>query len=322
MQWMQPSFKEDEMGLRIKTNVVALKAQRNLSNNNRKLQQSMERLSSGKRINRSADDAAGLAVSERIRARIGSLNVVKRNASDAISYIQVAEGGLNETTNILVRMRGLASQAASDTIGNRERSFLNKEFQELKSEVGRIVKSTEFNGAKVLHVEDGEEPAPMQIFVGSSNKADADVDVDASDNPDILTINLETLVQLNDSFNAIAEDSMRVIPDADDLTSGGATDLGGDGNTNQLFQTLDQSLNSIADYRATLGSVQSRLNSTITNAEISGENLAAARSRISDVDYAAESAKFAQARILMQAGLSVQAQANAYPEMALSLIRG
>jgi len=310
------------MGLRIKTNVEALKAQRNLSNSNRDLQKSMERLSSGQRINRSADDAAGLAVSERIRARIGSLNVVKRNASDAVSYIQVAEGGLNETTNILIRMRGLASQAASDTIGNRERSFLDKEFQELKSEVGRIVKSTEFNGSKVLYVEEGEEPEPMQIFVGSSNKADSEEELDAADDPDILTINFETLVKLSESLSKIDDDSMRVIPDIDDLTSGGATDLGGDGNTNELFKVLDQSLNSIAEYRATLGSVQSRLNSTITNAEISGENLAAARSRISDVDYAAESARFAQARILMQAGLSVQAQANAYPEMALSLIRG
>ncbi|MEZ4742790.1 MAG: flagellin [Bdellovibrionota bacterium] len=310
------------MGLRIKTNVEALKAQRNLSNNNRMLQQSMERLSSGQRINRSADDAAGLAVSERIRARIGSLNVVKRNANDAISYIQVAEGGLNETTNILVRMRGLASQAASDTIGNRERSFLNKEFQELKAEVARIVKSTEFNGSKVLYVEEGEEPSPLQIFVGSSNKADQTEEVDPSEDPDILTINFKSLVNLSESLSQIADDTMRVVPDIDDLTTGGATDLGGEGNTNTLFKVLDQSLNAIAEYRATLGSVQSRLNSTITNAEISGENLAAARSRISDVDYATESANFAQARILTQAGLSVQAQANAYPEMALSLIRG
>jgi flagellin len=218
-------------------------------------------------------------------------------------------------------MRGLSSQAASDTIGNRERSFLNKEFQELKAEVKRITDSTEFNGSKVLRLAEGEDPKPLQIFVGSSNKADA-VETDAKSDPDILTIDLSSLKSLNADLDKIQDDSIRIIPDAEDLSSGGATDLGGEGQTNELFKVLDQSLNSIAEYRATLGSVQSRLNSTITNAEISNENLAAARSRISDVDYAAETAKFAQSRILMQAGLSVQTQANAYPEMALSLIRG
>jgi flagellin len=142
------------MGLRIKTNVEALKAQRQLSNNNKDLQSSLERLSSGLRINRSADDAAGLAVSERIRARMGSIDVVKRNASDGISYIQVAEGGSKTRGEPMIANRGLSSQAASDTIGNRERGFLNKEFQELKHEVKRITDSTEFNGSKVLKITD------------------------------------------------------------------------------------------------------------------------------------------------------------------------
>jgi flagellin len=306
------------MGLRIKTNVEAIKASRQLGESNRTLQSSMERLSSGQRINRSADDAAGLAVSERIRARTSSLDVAKRNASDGISYIQVAEGGLNETTNIVIRMRELASQAASDTIGNRERSFLNKEFQQLRQEVDRIVKSTEFNGAKVLTMEGNE---PMQIFVGASNRG-ADFegnvpDIDEATDPDILTIDLGDLEELSDAIKAITDDEIAVLPEDVD---GNARELGPTG-TSELFTRLDNALNSIASFRATLGSVQSRLNSTITNIEISNENLNAARSRIVDVDYAAETARFAQARILTQAGISVQTQANNYPEMALSLLR-
>lgn len=251
---------------------------------------------------------------------MGALDVAKRNASDGISYIQVAEGGLNEVTNILVRMRGLSSQAASDTIGNQERSFLNKEFQELKQEVKRITESTEFNGSKVLKLGEDDDAKPLQIFVGSSNKADA-TELSSANDPDVLTLDFSSLKELNIDLEKIQDDTIRIVPDVDDLSAGGATDLGGEDNTNNIFQVLE-SLNSIAEYRATLGSVQSRLNSTITNAEISNENLAAARSRISDVDYAAETAKLAQSRILMQAGLAVQAQANAYPEMALSLVRG
>lgn len=310
------------MGLRIRTNLESLKANRQLSKSNRQVQSSLERLSSGQRINRSSDDAAGLAVSERIRARIKSLDVTKRNANDGISYIQVAEGGLNEVTNNIVRMRELASQAASDTIGNRERSFLNKEFQQLKQEVSRITDSTEFNGSKVLQLSDDGDVKPLQIFVGSSNRADSDGEVDIENDPDILTIDLSDLSNLTEALDNVADESMRVITDPDDLSVGGATDLGGDGNTNNLFKTLDTALNNVAEYRATLGSVQSRLNSTITNNEVATENLSAARSRITDVDYASETARMAQGRILMQAGLSVQAQANAYPEMALSLIRG
>ena len=156
------------MALAIKTNIAAIKNQRSLDSSSNQLQQSMERLSSGVRINKSADDAAGLAVSERMRAKLRSLEVAKRNSNDAISYIQTAEGGLNEITNIAVRMRELTSQAASDTLGNRERSFLNKEFQQLRAEIGRIRESTEFNGAKILTSEVAEKP--IEIFVGASNR--------------------------------------------------------------------------------------------------------------------------------------------------------
>lgn len=314
------------MGLRIKTNVTALKSQRQLGQSNRKLQDSMERLSSGQRINRSADDAAGLAVSERIRGRVRSLDVAKRNANDGISYIQVAEGGLNEVTNMVVRMRELTSQAASDTLGNLERSFLDKEFQQIRQEVSRIIDSTEFNGTKVLQTPESGEIKPISIFVGASNRGTdiitgEDPDFEGGADPDILKINLEDLSELSDKLAVVfnSDEGISLVPEDPE---GGAAELGGSlGSTNELLKGLDNTLNAIAGYRATLGSVQSRLNSTITNIEISNENLSAARSRIVDVDYASESAKFAQARILTQAGLSVQSQANSYPEMALSLLR-
>lgn len=306
------------MGLRIKTNVDSLTSQRRLSENSRELSSSLEKLSSGQRINRSADDAAGLAVSERIRARVRSLDVAKRNASDGISYIQVAEGGLNEVTNIMVRMRELASQAASDTVGDRERSFLDSEFQQLRQEAKRIVDSTEFNGTKVLSAEDG--PEEIRIFVGASNRGN-DIegnapDIDPDSDPDILTISQRDLESLTEELEKVTVDELDIQTEEGE----GAQDLGPDG-TNDLFNKLDSALNTVAQYRATLGAVQSRLGSTITNIEISAENLSAAQSRIRDVDYAQETAKFAQARILTQAGLSVQAQANQVPEMALQLIR-
>lgn len=307
------------MGLRIKTNVESLVAQRRVNESRKALGESFEKLASGQRVNKSADDAAGLAVSERIRAKVRSLDVAKRNANDGISYIQVAEGGLNETTNIVVRMRELTSQAASDTLGNREREFLNKEFQQLRQEVGRIVDSTEFNGSKVLKLEDNK---PMKIFVGASNRGnDQDgnaPDIDLDNDPDVLTVDLKDLAYFREALTNVVDSDLSIVPSDSD---GGASDLGPDG-TNDVFNRLDTMLDSMASYRAVLGSVQSRLNSTITNIDITGENLSAAQSRIRDVDYASETSKLASNRILSQAGVSVLAQANQNSEMALQLLRG
>ena len=307
------------MGMRIRTNIESIVAQRNATDARKKLSESLEKLSSGKRINKSADDAAGLAVSERIRASSRSLAVAKRNANDGVSYIRVAEGGLNEVTNIIVRMRELGSQAASDTIGNREREFLNKEFQQLKQEVGRIVDSTEFNGARVLSPGDSDEP--IRIFVGASNRANnsdgSAPDIDPDADPDVLAIDLSDLQQLSENLEIFQDEGLAVVPDDPD---GGAQDLGSEG-TADMLNKLDTALNSVAAYRATLGSVQARLNSTITNIDVTAENLLAAQSRISDVDYAVETANFTQARILTQAGVSVLSQANSTPELAINLLR-
>jgi len=307
------------MGLRIKTNVESLIAQRKLSESREQMSNSLEKMSSGKRINKSADDAAGLAVSERLRAKSLSLEVAKRNASDGVSYIQVAEGGLSEVTNNIVRMRELAAQAASDTIGNREREFLNKEFQQLRQEVGRIVRSTEFNGSRVLQVGDTDEP--IRIFVGASNRAsDSDgnaPEIDPDNDADVLTIDLSDLRALSEVLGFFDDEGLAVVPTSED---GGAQDLGANG-TADLLNKIDTALNSVAAYRATLGSVQARLGSAITNIDVTSENLLAAQSRIADVDYAAETAKFTQQKILTQAGISVLTQANSTPEYVLQLLR-
>lgn len=308
------------MGLRIKTNVDSLAVQRRLGESRKALSENLEKLSSGQRINKSADDAAGLAVSERLRAKVAGLGVAKRNASDGISYIQVAEGGLNEVTNIVIRMRELATQAASDTIGNRERGFLDKEFTQLRDEVSRIVDSTEFNGTKLLKTGEGDQP--MQIFVGASNRGN-----DANGNPpeiegpdpDVLTIELDELQSLAGAIESVTGEGFQILPDGADTE--GATSLGPDGDTTTIFNKLDSALDSIASYRATLGSVQSRLGSTLNNIDISTENLTAAQSRLRDVDFASETAKFTQSRILQSAGISVLAQANSTPEVVLSLLR-
>lgn len=308
------------MGLRIRTNLDSLVAQRRLGESRKAQGESLEKLSSGLRINKSADDAAGLAVSERIRATTAGLGVAKRNASDGISYVQVAEGGLNEVTNIVIRMRELSTQAASDTLGERERGFLDKEFTQLRDEVTRIVDSTEFNGTKVLKTGDGDKG--IQLFVGASNRGD-DVNGNKPEtgdyDPDILTIKNDQLSKLQDSLANIAGEEFRLLPDGSEGL--GATELGPDGETGSIFNKLDTALNSIAEHRATLGAVQSRLNSAINNIDISNENLQAAQSRIRDVDFASETAKFTQSRILQQAGVSVLSQANTTPELALSLLR-
>jgi flagellin len=314
------------MGLRIKTNVESVIAQNRLSENRKTLTDSLEKMSSGQRINKSADDAAGLAISESIRAKTKALGVAKRNASDGISYLQIAEGGLNEVTNIVVRMRELTAQAATDTIGNRERQYIDKEFQELRQEVYRIIDSTEFNGSKIIKL-DGDMES-KKIFVGASNRGKDALgnvpDIDPENDSDVLTIDVSDVARLAESINDIAaktrdDRALALVPE--DLETGGAQDLGPTG-TADILTKLDTALNSIADYRGTLGSVGSRLQSTMANVDVSTENLLAAQSRIRDVDYASETAKFTQGRILTQAGAAVLMQANSQAELALTLLRG
>lgn len=294
------------MGLRIKTNVESLIAQRQLSKSRTAMQESLEKLSSGQRINKSSDDAAGLAVSEAMRAKLKGLAQAKRNANDGISFLQTAEGGLSELNNVVVRMRELTTQAASDTVGTRERAFLNREFQQLAQEMIRIKDETEFNGKAVLRDESGKD---INLQVGVSYRGEGST---AKEDADVVTISLDEISSLNDKLNAISELSI-------DSEEGGRS-LGG-GDTNEIFASLDDAITQVTDFRATLGAMQSRMNSTITNIDVTSENLASAQSRIRDVDYAAETANLTQNRILSAAGTAVLTQANAVPETVLQLLR-
>ena len=282
------------MGMRIKTNVESLVGQRQLSNNSAEMNQSLERLSSGLRVNKSADDAAGLAISENLRAKTRGLNQAKRNANDGVSMIQVAEGGLNEVSNILIRMRELNVQAASDTIGLTEKGYLQKEYGQLSEEIDRIAATTEFNGRMLFGPQTAE--TAVKIQVGYNGTIDDTLSLQLGDAPDGINT---TSMQLKDT----AID----VPDREAI----AANLG----------LIDNAFNNLANSRATLGSMQSRLSTAISNISVSTENMSAAGSRIRDVDFAEETAKMTQSRILTQAGVSVLAQANQKPEMALQLLR-
>lgn len=293
------------MGLRIKTNVAALRSKRNLGNTIDRTQQSMEKLSSGYRINQSADDAAGLAISDTLNAKIKSMEQAKRNASDGVSLIQVAEGSMNEITNILVRLRELATQAASDTIGNLERSYTNKEYVELVGEIDRIANSTEFNGTNLLGGEESNKGVTeMVIHVG---QGDASVV-----NRDTIAINIEDIKLNTKEVLGLGTDSEvgPVDPDVDFSRDAAAEKL----------TIIDSAIKKVAGNRAVLGSKQSRLNSTINNLGVQLENMNTSKSRIKDVDFAAETATFVQNKILGQAGVSVLSQANAIPQLALGLL--
>jgi len=292
------------MGLRINTNVSSLISQRHLDRNNSNLQNNFERLSSGYRINKSADDAAGLAVAERIRGKTRGMNQARRNANDAISMVQIAEGGMGELSNMFIRLRELTVQAASDTIGDVERGYLNREYTQLVDEVDRIVGTTEFNGLKLFKSEDKDK---FVIQVGTNGTL-------PEDNMDTITINLEGLKFSSEDLEL--GKGAEIGPDNVEAEGGPSRDEIAGRLTN-----IDNALTRIASERATLGSIQSRLQSSINNLSISVENQEVARSRIIDTDFAAETATMTQNRILTQSGLSVLTQANQSPEMALSLLR-
>jgi flagellin len=291
------------MGMRIRTNVPSLITQRYMSDNQEKLQQSMEKLSSGYRINKSADDAAGLAVSGSMNAKMRGLNVARRNANDAVSMIQVAEGSMNEMSNIVVRLRELTVQAASDTIGDTERGYLNREYVQLVDEFDRIAKTAEFNGTKLFSA--GEQ-SQYVIQVGTNGSL-------PEENQDTISVNLQGLqfssvdLGLGKDAEIGPVDAGSAGPSRDDIAS--------------KLSTIDNALQRIASERATLGAVQSRMGSSINNLSINVENLDTARSRIMDVDFASETAKLTQSKILLQASASVLGQANQAPEIALQLLR-
>lgn len=276
------------MGLRINTNTASLNAQRNLRSSKLGLDKSLERLSSGYRINRAGDDAAGLAISENLRAQIRGLKQAQRNAQDGVSLIQVAEGSLNEISSILIRLRELAVQAASDTIGPVERQFLNVEYDQLVSEVDRIADGTEFNGTLLL----SGTGSILDFQVGTRNDPNIDrLSFDASKadaNSAALGVNLTSVADKASAQNSLS--------------------------------AIDSAIVSVSAMRADFGAVQNRLQSTINNLAVSLENMAAANSRIRDVDIAEETAEMTMNNVLLNAGTSVLAQANQTSQVALGLL--
>jgi flagellin len=277
------------MGLRINTNVASLNAQRNLSGTRLAQSKTLEQLSSGQRINRAGDDAAGLAISENLKAQIRGLGQAERNAQDGISLVQIAEGGLSEVSNILIRLRELSVQAASDTIGPTERKFLNVEFEQLTSEVDRIANSTEFNRVPLLN----GTGAVFDIKIGTRNDPLSDrltFDASSADvNVAALGLNLASVADKISAQNSLS--------------------------------AIDQAIVSVSGIRADFGALQNRLQSTINNLQVSVENLSSANSRVRDTDIAKATAELTKNNILMQAGTSVLAQANKSTTSALTLIQ-
>nr|WP_245301910.1 flagellin [Symbiobacterium terraclitae] len=278
--------------VRINTNMAALNAWRNMSVNNTHMSKSLEKLSSGYRVNRAADDAAGLAVSEKMRAQIRGLNMAVRNAQDGVSLVQTAEGGAQKIQDMLQRMRELAVQASSDTLTDNDRALLNEEFGNLADEIRRTSMSTKFNekdlinsaaealGALTIQVGPGTDPNSDHIEITLQSLEDTDLGVDKA------TLNINTKAAAQNAIGAI-----------------------------------DTAINTVSVARANLGALQNRLEAAIETLQIQSENLTAAESRIRDADMAFEMAQFTKYQILQQASMAMLAQANTAPQAILSLLR-
>ncbi len=276
------------MGLRIATNVASQSVQKNMKEVSGVGNAELERLSSGKRITKAADDAAGLAIATNLEAQTRGLRQATRNANDGISLIQTAEGGLNETSNILVRLRELTIQAASDTVGDTERGFLDKEYQQLMTEVDRISASTTFNGTQLLN---GEGKGQIDFQVGAFAGEQNQIMFDSS--------------STNASSSEIGIEGSNIANKDDALSS---------------ISTIDGAIEKVSGQRSNLGSIQSRLQSTVKNLEVQTINQDSARSVIQDVDVASSSAALASNNVIKNAALSTLSQANQIPMSALRLL--
>jgi len=281
------------MGLRINTNVASLSAQRHLFNTTNNFNKSMEKLSSGMRINRSGDDAAGLAISEGLKSDIRALGQASRNAADGISLVQTAEGALDEVSNILLRLRELAEQAATETLGDTERGYLNDEYQELLTEIDRISATAEFNGIRLLDGTAGT--LDVQVGIGTDVATSA--------------VSIVLSNPMNTTFLGLAG------------TDFGAPGSGGD-VARALIDDIELASSQVSTTRAAFGAAQNRLETTIRNIGMTAENLSAANSRIRDVDVALETSTMTSLQILQQAGVSVLSQANMTSTLALKLLQG
>lgn len=276
------------MSMRVATNIASVNAMRNLYNNNKAIDSNFEKLASGSRINKAADDAAGLAISENLKAQIRSATQATRNANDGVSLVQTAEGGLNEMSNIIIRIRELGIQAASDTVGETERGFINTEVQQLKQEMQRISDSTKWGKTKLL---DGSTPT-FDFQVGLNNSAESDrLSFDSSGN--VATLGALGLESVDFSSKEGAADAL---------------------------ENLDNAQTEVNRIRSNLGALQNRLVSTINNLGVQTENLSAANSRIRDTDMAESTAELTKNQILMQANTATLSNANQKTALALKLL--
>ncbi|MFN0183650.1 MAG: flagellin [Aquabacterium sp.] len=277
----------------INTNVATMNAQRHTNSSQMSLANSMQRLSSGLRVNSAKDDAAGLAIAERMNAQVRGMNVAIRNANDGISMAQTAEGALSKVADSLQRMRELAVQSRNATNSESDKNSLNKEFAELQKEITRVLGGTSFNGKKIT----GADGTSFTFQVGANTSTD-----------DSITVDFENLNSNADiSAAAATTASIGSTADASAIAS--------------VIDDIDAALDTVNDKRATFGAMQSRFDSVISNLQISVENQSAARSRIIDADFAQETANLSRAQILQQAGNAMIAQANQAPQTVLSLLR-
>lgn len=283
----------------INTNLTSLNAQRNLNSSQTSLSISMQRLSSGLRVNSAKDDAAGLAIAERMNAQVKGMNVAVRNANDGISLAQTAEGALGKVSDALQRMRELAVQSRNATNSSSDKDSLDKEFQQLTSEIKRVLGATTFNGKNILATGSGA----LDFQIGANTTAD-----------DLITISTTNMLT-DASITAVTGDGGS-IPTA----SIGSTATTGDLKT--VIDGIDQALDKVNSERAVYGATQSRFDAIISNLQVSAENQTAARSRIMDADFAAETANLSRAQILQQAGNAMVAQANQLPQQVLKLLQG
>ena len=279
----------------INTNLASLNAQRALNATQGSLNTSMQRLSSGMRVNSAKDDAAGIAIADRMQTQVRGMNVAMRNANDAISLLQTAEGMVGQVNGILQRMRELAVQAANASNNTGDRSNLQSEFQQLSDEVNRMLRDTTFNGLRILGVDGGN----TQIFQIGPNSGDT------------ITFQVANLVSSPTIVNITGADPA-VTASAIDTPNGATT----------VLANIDAALDVLNTERATYGAVQNRMDAIIEVMQVNAENTAAARGRIMDADFARETANLARAQILQQAGSAMLAQANAMPQQVLQLLKG
>ena len=283
----------------INTNIIALNAQRNLSTSQSALASSMQRLSSGLRVNSAKDDAAGMAIAERMTAQVRGMNVAARNANDGISLAQTAEGALGKVSDSLQRMRELAVQSANATNSDSDKDSLDKEFGELAKEIQRVLGGTTFNGLTVLGADAG-----AQVFQVGANTT-------SNDTISITTTNMTADADITAVAGTDNTGAGRAVID----NTASASDIRG------VIGDIDTALDTVNGERATLGASQSRFDAAISNLQISIENQSASRSRIIDTDFAAETSNLSRAQILQQAGNAMVAQANQLPEQVMQLLR-